>query len=500
MGTTTRKTRDDFSPKVKQVLAERVNFHCAVCDAPTLGPKTGTNDKRFSVGKAAHIKAAAPGGPRYDAGQTAAERSAIENGIWACATCADLIDRDPDAYDVDSLLRIKADAEWQASTRAGRPPGSDLPALRAPTAINRAIAVFCRQEAARQERLDPRFKVSVRMAESGPSYEFSAREPVDAKLVICSQGRRRETDALRDFMHYGGDLVLEGLEIRMEGSPIFPSGGVATKRLEVTSHPRSIIMTVALDAGASMPLYVEFPGQATHGSRGFRFTGSTLGSMLTLSMTGDFSVRSPDFKLNIDLKSWERKPVRQLPHFAKLRQILQLLDRPVPVQVQCAHEGIESDFGSGVLDGREQFRLLHAFMAEIEDLRKLDTFFDLDLVMPADLGDVFRDRGDIAQLIGLIDCGKADDPTVEVSLVPEEPFAPLHELISSQKPGAIRLSQELAMRIFDRAYGPFEVELICPGAVFTPVGPANIEVGVPIRLMLRPAEGNRWSARVSGRP
>lgn len=500
MGTTTRKTRDDFSSKVKQALAERVNFHCSVCDAPTVGPKTGTNDKRFSVGKAAHIKAAAPGGPRYDENQTAAERSAIENGIWACATCADLIDRDPVAYEAAELLRIKADAEWQAAARAGRPPGSDLPALQASTAIARAIAVFCRQEAVRQERIDPRFNVSVSIAESGPAYEFSAREPVDARFVIRTRGRCHETDALRDFMQYGGELVLEGTEVRMEGSPLFPSGDVATKRLEVTSHPRPIIMTVVLDAGASMPLYIEFPGQATRGNKGFRFTGSTMGSMLTISMTGDFSVNSPDFKLNFDLRSWERKPIGRLPHFSKMRQILQLLDRPVPVKVQSTHEGIESEVGSGVLDGGAEFRLLHAFMAEVDDLRKLDAFFDLGLVMPADLEDVFRDRGDIAQLTGIVDIDKADDPTVEVNLVPEDSSVPLHELIASQKPAAIRLNQELTMRIFGRAYGPFEVEVTCPATVVTPVGPANIEVGVPIRLTLRAVEGNRWSARVSSRP
>ncbi|WP_156125835.1 hypothetical protein [Paraburkholderia kururiensis] len=485
---------------MKQTLAERVNFHCSMCDAPTLGPKTGTNDKRFSVGKAAHIKAAAPGGPRYDKSQTAAERSAIENGIWACATCADLIDRDPDAYEPTELLLIKADAEWLAGTRAGRPPGSDLPALQASTAITRAVAVFCRQEAVRQERRDPRFNVSVSMAKSGPMYEFCAKEPVDARFVIRTRGRRRETDALRDFMQYGGELVLEGMEVGMEGSPLFPSEDVATKRLEITSHPRPIIMTVALDAGASVPLYIDFPGQATHGNKGFRFTGSTMGSMLTISMIGDFSVSSPDFKLNFDLKSWERKPMGRLPHFSKMRQILQMLDRPVPVEVKCTHEDVESDFGSGILDGREPFRLLHTFMAEIEDLRKLDAFFDLGLVMPADFEDIFHDQGDITQLIGLVDIDKADDPTVEVSLVPEEPSVPLHELIASQKPAAIRLSQELTMRIFGRAYGPFEVEVTCPAAVVTPIGPANIEVGVPIRLTLRAAEGNRWSARVSSRP
>jgi hypothetical protein len=160
MGT---NARDDFSQPVKQMLAERVNFHCSVCDAPTLGPKTGTTDKRFSVGKAAK------NGPRYDKNQTPAERKAIENGVWACATCADIIDRDTDAYSVADLLRIKADAEWVANIRAGKSPGSELSALTNPTAIMRAVDVFCSRESARQERIDPRFKVGVRMGGKGDS-------------------------------------------------------------------------------------------------------------------------------------------------------------------------------------------------------------------------------------------------------------------------------------------------------------------------------------------
>lgn len=500
MGTTIRKARDDFSSKVKQALAERVNFHCSVCDAPTLGPKTGTTDKRFSLGKAAHIKAAAPGGPRYDENQTPAQRSSIENGLWACATCADLIDRDPDAYEVGALLRIKADAEWQASTRAGRPPGSHLPALQTPTAIQRAVAVFCRQEAERQERLDPRFKVSVRMGETGPVYELMPKEPVEGRLVIRTRGRCRDVEALRELVEYGGDLVFEGLEVRMEGSPLFPAGEVATTRLQVSSHPRTLTMTIVLDAEASVPLYLELSGQVTYGNKGFRFTGSTLGAILTVSVTADYSGKSPDFTMNFDLQTWARKPIRRLPHFARLQQILKLMAKPVPVRIQCTHEGVESDFGSGVVDGSEQFRILRAFLAEVENLRKLDGFFDLGLAMPPDLGDVLRDQGDIAQLLAMIDIDKADDPTVEISLVPTEPTAPLHELVTSQRPGEIRLSQPLNIGVFGRNYGPFEVEVTCPAAVVRPVGPANIEAGVPIRLTLGATEGNCWSARVADRP
>lgn len=45
------------------------------------------------TGIAAHICAASENGPRYDASQTPEERKAIENGVFLCATCATMIDK-----------------------------------------------------------------------------------------------------------------------------------------------------------------------------------------------------------------------------------------------------------------------------------------------------------------------------------------------------------------------------------------------------------------------
>ena len=50
--------------------------------------------KRVSIGEAAHITAAAEGGPRYNPDLTPEERSSIENGIWLCKSCARMIDSD----------------------------------------------------------------------------------------------------------------------------------------------------------------------------------------------------------------------------------------------------------------------------------------------------------------------------------------------------------------------------------------------------------------------
>jgi hypothetical protein len=67
------------------------------------------------IGEVCHIKAANPGGPRYDATQSGAERHGAANLILLCGTHHTVIDDDPEAYTVDRLLRMKADHEDHAS-------------------------------------------------------------------------------------------------------------------------------------------------------------------------------------------------------------------------------------------------------------------------------------------------------------------------------------------------------------------------------------------------
>lgn len=107
--------REEFTTATKTALAARVCFRCSNpdCRQPTAGPRKDS-DKAANIGVAAHIKAAAPGGPRYDPEQSAIERASIDNAIWLCQNCAKLIDGDEKRYDVDTLRRWKNQAEAAA--------------------------------------------------------------------------------------------------------------------------------------------------------------------------------------------------------------------------------------------------------------------------------------------------------------------------------------------------------------------------------------------------
>lgn len=67
------------------------------------------------MGKVCHIKAAKPGGPRFDSSQTAFDRHGFENLILLCPNHHQIVDDDVEAYTVERLVKMKADSERGAT-------------------------------------------------------------------------------------------------------------------------------------------------------------------------------------------------------------------------------------------------------------------------------------------------------------------------------------------------------------------------------------------------
>jgi hypothetical protein len=156
--------RDEFSAKVKRILGSRVCYRCSnpVCQCATIGPASD-EDEAINVGVAAHITAAAKGGPRYDASLTAEERKSASNGIWLCQKCAKMIDSDEERFTSEMVRRWKKDAVDGAfkaiATSDGFGPApiairldeadrEFLRSLALPTADNDVDAVIARMRAA----------------------------------------------------------------------------------------------------------------------------------------------------------------------------------------------------------------------------------------------------------------------------------------------------------------------------------------------------------------
>ena len=101
--------RDNFTEATKHMLAEKAGFICSYpqCRVRTNEGLASAGLSLYNVGQAAHITAASPGGPRYDATLTSEERRDESNGIWLCYTHAKLIDSIPCQYPADVLKSWK---------------------------------------------------------------------------------------------------------------------------------------------------------------------------------------------------------------------------------------------------------------------------------------------------------------------------------------------------------------------------------------------------------
>jgi hypothetical protein len=113
--------RDDFPQSVRGALADSVGGLCSRpdCRIFTKGPRTARLGA-VSIGRAAHIHAASPGGPRYDPQQKPEERKSFANGVWLCANHAAEIDADDARFSAELLRTWKAEAETYAQALLGQ--------------------------------------------------------------------------------------------------------------------------------------------------------------------------------------------------------------------------------------------------------------------------------------------------------------------------------------------------------------------------------------------
>lgn len=93
-------------PTIKRLFAQ-AGRRCAFpgCATPIVG-KNGA-----IIGEICHIRARRAGGERYDSGQNEAERHGYDNLLLLCPTHHKTIDAQPEAFSVELLLDMKAEAE-----------------------------------------------------------------------------------------------------------------------------------------------------------------------------------------------------------------------------------------------------------------------------------------------------------------------------------------------------------------------------------------------------
>jgi hypothetical protein len=177
--------RDDFPAMTISVLARRVGTKCSNpdCRIQTTAPVTNDPGKVATIGVAAHIEAAAPGGPRYNAAMTPTQRKDITNGIWLCNNCSTKIDRDAAEYPVELLRAWKDAAEKAARDELGSYQRLSVPKNQVAEAARALL------ENAKRDARFPVLRVPIRMSfvESPTKVDRSKAETTTTELASIAQ-------------------------------------------------------------------------------------------------------------------------------------------------------------------------------------------------------------------------------------------------------------------------------------------------------------------------
>lgn len=108
-------SRADFTEKTKRIAAEKVAYLCSNPECKRFTIASDGKGRSHHYGEAAHIYAAANGGPRANPAMSDEELKSESNCLWLCNSCHELIDAIPNRYNPELLKEWKSSAEARAT-------------------------------------------------------------------------------------------------------------------------------------------------------------------------------------------------------------------------------------------------------------------------------------------------------------------------------------------------------------------------------------------------
>lgn len=476
--------RDDFPKTTINLLRKRAAGHCSNpdCQVATEGPGKDP-DVAITTGIAAHIKAASPGGPRYDPGMTKAQRQSHENGIWLCAGCATRIDRDVSGHPVDLLIGWRSQAEDWACSQINRRPArekdavallagalSGSPASLSPTAIKNVHLATSQA----LERLDTRFHVTSTFDGEATKFTLNVKEPVDIRFnvpIADSPEWNKQLSALRE---YGEVATLPIASVTVLGSPLIQavlddgarSGGKL--RFSPPSHLMSVTL-IARDSEGRSKRLVRGKGELVAGLSTMTFRASLFDGIVSFSLKRSLAPGAAEgtFTLGTDLLGWGGQDVRDLSELDEFNEFADGLSSAHEVDAQL-HKGGSMIFG-GVMKTRD-FDLpgdgIQAFLRHTLAVREIA--IGLGTCIRVALGPCSKSESakvkEVADIVSgrrvLVASDLSSNPRCAVEIDDQSAF---NQLVNTNQPVTIRyVAQESSrLRVFDQdvELPPLEVTL-----------------------------------------
>ncbi|MEZ9776377.1 hypothetical protein [Vibrio sp. 10N.261.54.A5] len=338
--------RHDFLDTTKRLLREHVANLCSKPDCRVLTTASKIDGCSSSnVGVAAHICAAAPGGPRYKLEQTEAERKHYDNGIWLCTTCSRLIDVDDDSYSEELLHDWKSHALAYARDNIGKQllPKEEIESKALKNTLDYVSgkdSIFYASVPSKMvgfiddhlNQLDSRFSVQTDVV-NGATLRNIIPLTSDASFAISmnkSDGEVFQAN-LEEMRETGKPFKLSSDSFRFTGSKLFEAlGNDERGTRELTIQPSSKRITVDLYAiSHSNQVYLgSFKGKQINLKNGLKFEAFAFNKLIKVSCFYDLvDTQAPkvtcDYVISTSL--WDGKSVNRLPFFNKLLMAKEVL-------------------------------------------------------------------------------------------------------------------------------------------------------------------------------
>jgi hypothetical protein len=322
------KSRDNFLTKVKERLKDSSGSKCSNpgCRIITVG--AGENDKILNIGVAAHICAAAPGGPRYDDEMSKEERGSFKNGIWLCQNCATEIDRDVEKYPVHLLNTWKENAGREAGLNVGK---KALNAQDSVDMLAAALSGYPKKFIAKSiqnthmatsqalEILDPRFEVRSRYNGINTVFSLNAKEQI--KLNVSLKNAKKYRDDHFEFINKGEPLSLDVKDITVSGSNLIKEilNGQDGKVTLCVPTINAMLKISLIDPKNNLIENVDnIVGNISCGKKYLTFKGECYDNSLGFKMLFPKKGDGCKFSTHLKVSEWANLDVRELPYFSKV--------------------------------------------------------------------------------------------------------------------------------------------------------------------------------------
>lgn len=469
--------RDNFSKAVIEKLRARVAHRCSniTCRVPTSSPSS--TDGVNSIGEAAHICAASPGGPRYDASMTAEERKSIDNAIWLCCNCATDIDKDVSRYPVNVLKGWKEQAEELARHELGKKIPSNNETIDTITAaltglpknfIPNAIANVHKSTAKSLESLDNRFFVKTAHDDGKTCVGIHAKEDVLLSLTVSPEKADEYIEKHRLLTEHGIDAEISSKGINVEGSKLIEeifcgNDGV----LQISSKKMAATQKLWLVSNETQAVetFDDIHGYISMGTKSFTFHGTACNGLFSFNYQKpiDKDNNKVDVSFSVNFDKWERLNIIALPYLEKLLSLFSRMAEGWSVFMALEVEGKKILSSEGItVDTWDYVLDISSFLHYVHRCKIISVAMGHNVSFAKDVEFTAEEHRKIADVVEIIE-GKhnftQNDLTTNAScvLLVDDESKNVQMLTDKTEPATMRMVEE-----FGETINLFGTEIVLP--------------------------------------